>query len=59
MELDHIVPCVGKEGWVSFDQFIDRLYCDVNNFQVICESCHSEKSIAEGQVRKKKRKKKK
>lgn len=59
MNLDHIIPCVGKDGWTNFDDFIDKLYSEVNNFQVICETCHDAKSLSEGQVRKKKRKKKK
>lgn len=57
--MDHIIPCVGKSGWTNFDDFIETLYSEVNNWGVICESCHDEKSLAEGQVRKKKRKKKK
>lgn len=59
MELDHVRPCVSPAGWTNFDDFIDTLYSEVNNFQVICETCHDIKSAAEGQVRKKRRKKKK
>lgn len=59
MELDHILPCVNpKTGWTNFDDFIEVLYSEVNNFQVICETCHDAKSLAEGVVRRKKKKKK-
>lgn len=58
MELDHLVPVIGKEGFTNFDNYIDRLYCEVNNFQILCTNCHDIKSLAEGQIRKKKRKKK-
>lgn len=59
MELDHIRPCVSPAGWTNFDDFIEVLYSDSDNFQVICESCHNIKSLSEGQIRTKKRKKKK
>lgn len=60
MELDHIAPVVDpKTGFTNFDDYINRLYCEVSGFQVICETCHDIKSASEGQVRKKKRKKKK
>ena len=59
MELDHIIPCVSSKGWTNFNDFIEILYSDIDNFQVICDQCHYIKSLAEGQVRKKKRKKSK
>ena len=60
MELDHIQPCVNPAtGWTNFDDFINVLYSEVNNFQSICEQCHVIKSVAEGQTRTKKRAKKK
>ena len=59
LELDHIVPCVSQKGWTNFDDFIDRLFCEATGFQILCEKHHLEKSLAEGQVRKKKRKKRK
>lgn len=39
---DHIVPVVGPEGFVSWDQFIERLFCPAIGFQVVCKKCHSE-----------------
>lgn len=57
LQLDHIVPCVGKNGWTTFDDFIDKLFCEADNFQMLCETHHDQKSLEEGQVRKKKRKK--
>lgn len=51
-ELDHIIPVVPISGWVSFDSFIERLFCSQENYQVICTPCHIEKSAKEGSVRK-------
>ena len=52
-ELDHIIPVVDvKTGWTNFDDFIERLFCSQENFQVICTPCHIEKSAKEGSIRK-------
>ncbi len=60
IELDHIIPCVSdSEGWISFDIFIDRLYCEESGFQLLCKPHHLEKSLAEGQVRTKSRRSRK
>lgn len=59
MTLDHIVPVVPVTGWTNFDDYLDRMFCDQSNFQVLCEECDTKKCLDEGQVRKKKRKKKK
>lgn len=43
--MDHIVPiidpCVGFTDW---DEFIENLYCELDNLQVLCWSCHEEKT---------------
>lgn len=43
MEVDHIVE-VGPFGG-SWDEFISRLYCDVENLQVLCIDCHKLKTV--------------
>lgn len=53
--LDHIEPVVPMDGFSSFDDFIERLFCDEANFQVMCIKCHDEKSAAETQERKRRR----
>lgn len=48
VNVDHVVPVVDTtEGFVSWDVFIERLFCDVDNLQVLCEECHAIKSKAE------------
>ena len=52
MNRDHIVPVVDPVlGDQGFDVYVDRLLCDESNYQIICESCHDEKSRAEGLLR--------
>lgn len=51
VQVDHIVPVVGEEGFTTWDDFIKRLFCDVANLQVICDSCHCQKSAAERKAR--------
>ena len=42
VQADHIVPVVGSEGFVSWDRFIQRLFCPAKGFQVVCKKCHNE-----------------
>lgn len=55
MEVDHKLPVVPVDtpfenmGW---DEFIERLWCDIDNLQVLCETCHDVKSSAENKLRK-------
>lgn len=58
--LDHIVPVVDPEkGFTTWDDFIERLFCDEDGWQVLCHEHHDEKTKQEGQVRKSNKKSKK
>jgi hypothetical protein len=51
--LDHIDPVVDpKQGFVGFDTYIERLYCDVEGFQVLCNACSDAKTLVEDEMRK-------
>ena len=55
--LDHILPVVPITGWDSFDGFIDRLFCNPEDLQVIHKSpCHAQKTKLENQTRRKHKK---
>lgn len=61
--VDHIEAVVDPQtGFVSWDEYIKRMFCSVEGLQVLCNgeasSCHFQKSLAENEVRKAKRKKK-
>ena len=48
MEVDHIVPIINpKEGFIDWNTFVNNLFCDSDNLQAICKSCHSIKTKKE------------
>lgn len=53
IQLDHIKPVVDEEiGFVDWDTYIDRLFCSVDGFQVLCKTCHGAKTYLEQEIRK-------
>lgn len=52
--LDHVVPVVGSDGFEDWNNYIARLFCDEDGFQVLCHSCHTIKTNEENTERKKK-----
>lgn len=53
VQCDHISPVVDpKVGFVSWDVYIERLYCNKENFQILCKGCHTKKSTKEKSARK-------
>jgi len=58
VHIDHIDPCVPLTGWDGFDGFITRLFCEIDKLQIICEKCHSKKTLDETKTRKENRAKK-
>lgn len=56
--VDHIIPVVGIEGIRSWDEYMTRLFCPVDNLQVLCKDCHKAKSNTESKERRKNAKKK-
>ena len=52
VQVDHIDPVVvPSEGFVSWDKFISRLFCDKQNLQVLCKPCHKNKTAEEKKER--------
>ena len=55
VQVDHVLPVVDpKVGFVSWDLFIDRIFCEIENLQVMCKPCHKVKTEEEKLERKKK-----
>jgi 5-methylcytosine-specific restriction endonuclease McrA len=53
VQVDHIAPVVDvATGFVSWDVFITRLFCEEDNLQVLCKPCHKMKSAAERAAKK-------
>lgn len=52
VEIDHILPVVDpKYGFTTLDDYVERLYCDVEGFQIICSACHESKTRLEDEMR--------
>lgn len=55
VQVDHVSPVVDPtKGFVSWDEFIIRLFCHEENLQVLCKGCHVIKTKKETASRKKK-----
>jgi len=55
VQIDHTDPVVDPAtGFVNWDTYFDRLYCEVENLQVLCKPCHKDKTNVERKERKKK-----
>ena len=48
INVDHIVPVVSvDEGFIDWNTFVSRLFCNKNNLQRICSTCHDNKTHKE------------
>ena len=55
VQVDHKKPVVDpKKGFQGWEIYIDRLFCETENLQVLCKPCHSVKTAQEKEQRKKK-----
>lgn len=51
--VDHIEPVIDPiKGFVSWDETIDRMFCEVEGFQILCKECHDSKTQEEKRIRK-------
>ena len=52
--VDHKKPVVDTaKGFVSWDEYIKRMFCTITNLQVLCTACHAVKTKQERAERKK------
>lgn len=53
IRMDHVNPVVDPlQGWQGWDVFIERMFCDTEGFNAICNACHDIKTKGENLVRK-------
>jgi len=53
VQVDHIHPVVDPAvGFVSWDVYIDRMFCELPELQVLCKPCHKIKTDKEKTERK-------
>lgn len=50
VQVDHIIPVVDPNlGFTTWDDIIDRMFCEQEFLQVLCKSCHDNKTTVERQ----------
>lgn len=62
VQIDHINPVIKINETLddlSWDQLIDRLWCDISNLAIICKPCHKAKSKEENKERREYKKRRK
>jgi hypothetical protein len=52
IQVDHKDPVVPVDGFDDWNGLINRLFCQAEERQVLCVSCHQEKSTEENKRRK-------
>lgn len=52
IKVDHIEPVVDpKVGFIGYDEFIKRLFVEIEGFQAVCTFCHQKKTNSEREQR--------
>jgi 5-methylcytosine-specific restriction endonuclease McrA len=47
INIDHIIPAGSLNCSADLPGFVDRLFCEVDNLQCLCEKCHDAKTKSE------------
>lgn len=52
IQVDHIHPVIDpKVGFLNWDTYIERLYCEARLLQILCKPCHRIKTDEENRKR--------
>ena len=52
IHVDHIEPIVNITGFISWDEYINKLFVTTDKMQVLCIQCHEAKSMVERSLKK-------
>ena len=52
VQVDHIDPVIPLTGFSTWDEVVDRIFCEREGFQVLCKACHNIKTQQERTIRK-------
>jgi len=55
VDVDHIDP-VGSTQFLNWDDYINKLFCSMDNLQILCKPCHKRKTKKDVKEIRKKRK---
>lgn len=48
VQVDHIKPIIDPEvGFTSWDDVVNKMFCEKENLQVLCKDCHKKKTAEE------------
>ena len=53
INVDHIIPAGSLNTAQDLPLFVERLFCEQDNLQVLCTTCHDKKTLKEKQSKKK------
>lgn len=54
VQVDHKNPVIDPStGFVDWNDYVHRMFCDLDGFQILCTDCHIAKSKEENSRRKK------
>ena len=53
INVDHVRPAGSLNTATDLPQFVERLFCEQDNLQVLCTTCHDAKTLNEKQSKKK------
>lgn len=57
IEIDHIKEVIPLQGFVNLQEYINSLFCSVDNLQALCSGCHQIKTNKNREKRNKLKKK--
>lgn len=52
INVDHIIPAGTLQCAADLPGFVERLFCEIDNLQILCETCHNKKTQNEKSGRK-------
>lgn len=44
INVDHIIPAGTLKCAADLPGFVERLFCEIDNLQILCETCHNKKT---------------
>jgi hypothetical protein len=47
VSVDHIIPAGSLRSFSDLPQFVEILFCEADNLQVLCHACHGRKTLNE------------
>ena len=53
VQVDHVTPAGSLKEYSDLPKFVETLFCEADNLQVLCKDCHKKKTDAERKAKKK------